>query len=98
MRVGGTVFAMATSLVIWYIVNEHRAGVIVFLWMFIFVEFYFFLKYMRFIPAVIVTIITQVLIIGYEIQVLTIGAQLAEATGQPYYRYTTVTLLTTDVY
>ncbi|KAK0623816.1 hypothetical protein B0T14DRAFT_536590 [Immersiella caudata] len=86
MRVGGTVFAMATSLVIWYIVNEHRAGVIVFLWIFIFVEFYFFLKYMRFIPAVVVTIVTQVLIIGYELQVLTIGAQLAEATGQPYYR------------
>ncbi|KAK0646981.1 hypothetical protein B0T16DRAFT_429608 [Cercophora newfieldiana] len=86
LRVGGTVFGMATSLVIWYIVAEHRAGVIVFLWLFIFVEFYFFLKYFRFIPAVIIVIITQVLIVGYELQVLTLGVDVAERTGQPYYK------------
>ncbi|KAK1751277.1 hypothetical protein QBC47DRAFT_80298 [Echria macrotheca] len=84
-RVGGTVVAMVFSLIIWYIVDERRPGAIVFLWLFVFIDYYFFIKYPRFIPAIMITIVTQVLIIGYELQVLTIGKEVAERTGQPYY-------------
>ncbi|EFQ34474.1 hypothetical protein CGRA01v4_00096 [Colletotrichum graminicola] len=84
-RVGGTCVAVIFSYIIWYIVVGHTAGVIVILWLFIFVEQYFILKYPRFMPVWLVTIITQVLIIGYELQVQKIGEAAAAATGQPYY-------------
>ncbi|KAL2160454.1 hypothetical protein VTH06DRAFT_1142 [Thermothelomyces fergusii] len=84
-RIGGTVIAMCLSLVIWYIVNEHVPGVIVFLWLSIFISYYFFLKFPRFLPAILITIITQVLVIGYELQVLTIGKEASEQSGQPFY-------------
>lgn len=72
-RVAGTAVAMVTSIVIWYIVNQHTAGVIVFLWLFIFLEMYFFLKFPRFLPVFLISMVTQVLIIGYELQVRKIG-------------------------
>lgn len=76
---------MCFSLIIWYIVDERSPGAIVFLWLSIFIEYYFFLKYPRFVPAVMIAIVTQVMIIGYELQVLAIGRDVAERTGQPYY-------------
>lgn len=84
-RVGGSALAMVFSFIIWYIVDEKTPGIIVFLWLFIFCEYYFFLKYPRFIAASMITIITQVLIIGYELQVRKIGQAKAESTGQRYY-------------
>lgn len=51
--------AMCTSFVIWYIVDGHPAGVIVFLFVFIFVEFYFLLKYPRFTVVAIISMVTQ---------------------------------------
>jgi hypothetical protein len=66
-------------------VDQHVPGVIAFLWLFIFCEYYFFLKFPRLIPVWLVCIITQVLIIGYELQVEVIGIAAASALGQPYY-------------
>ena len=63
-RIAGTTLAAIFSIVIWYIVDEKRPGIIVFLWIFIFLEMYFFLKFPRFIPIWLVTIVTQVLILG----------------------------------
>ncbi|KAK0704607.1 hypothetical protein B0H67DRAFT_603686 [Lasiosphaeris hirsuta] len=84
-RIGGTVLAMCTSYIIWYIVDGRKAGVIVFLWFFTFINYYFLLKFPRFIPAIIIVIVTQILIVGYELQVDTIGEESAERTGQRYY-------------
>ncbi|UKZ46838.1 hypothetical protein TrVGV298_001049 [Trichoderma virens] len=83
-RIGGTCLAMIFSIAIWYIVDQKTPGVIVFLWLFIFVEYYF-IKFPRFISAVMITIITQIIIIGYELQVRQIGKAVATSTGQPYY-------------
>jgi len=84
-RIAGTAIAMVTSLIIWYIVDEKTPGVIVMLWFFIFIEMFFFLKYPRFLPVWLVAIVTQVLIIGYELQVGKIGIAASAASGQPYY-------------
>lgn len=78
---------MILSFIIWYIVNGSIPGVIVFLWLSIFINYYFFIKYPRFLPAILITIITQVLIVGYELQVLAIGRAAAERSGQPFYPY-----------
>jgi hypothetical protein len=84
-RVAGTCLSMVFSMVIWYIVDQKTPGIIVFLWLFIFLEMYFFLKFPRFIAIWLICIVTQVLIIGYELQVRKIGLAAAEASGQPYY-------------
>ena len=55
------------------------------LWFFIFLNYYFFLKYPRFIPAVMIVTVTEVLIVGYELQVLKIGEERSEQSGQPVY-------------
>jgi hypothetical protein len=72
-RVVGTAIAMVFSIVIWYIVDQKTPGVIVMLWLFIFLEMYFFIKFQRFIAIFLVAIVTQILIIGYELQVRKIG-------------------------
>lgn len=77
--------AMVASFVIWFIVDQKTPGVIVLLWLFICAEMYLFLKFPRFISVWLVAIITQVLIIGYELQVRKIGIAIATRTGQPYY-------------
>lgn len=59
-RVGGTAIAMVNCFIIWYIVNRHTVGVLVFLWLFTFVEFYFFFKFPQFIPGIMIMIVTQV--------------------------------------
>ncbi|KAM0126869.1 hypothetical protein ACHAP3_009077 [Botrytis cinerea] len=84
-RVGGTALAMVTSIVIWYIVDQKTPGVVVMLWFFIFLEMYLFLKFPRLIPAWLVFIVTQVLIVGYELQVRKIGIVASTSNGQPYY-------------
>ncbi|TVY90187.1 Uncharacterized protein LAWI1_G001995 [Lachnellula willkommii] len=84
-RVGGTFAAMVLSIIIWYIPDDKTPGVIVLLWFFIFLEMYFFLKYPRFIAVWLVSIVTEVLIIGYELQVRKLGLAAATASGQPYY-------------
>lgn len=59
-RVIGTFISMVNSFIIWYIVDSRTAGVIVFLWLFTFVEFAFFFKYPQVIPGVMICIVTQV--------------------------------------
>ncbi|KAM6514346.1 hypothetical protein FALCPG4_015494 [Fusarium falciforme] len=83
-RVGGTCLGMIFSLIIWYIVDQKTPGVIVFLWVFFFIEYYFF-KFPRFLTAVMMTILTQIVIIAYELQVRRLGEAVATKSGQPYY-------------
>ncbi|RDL39937.1 Uncharacterized protein BP5553_04277 [Venustampulla echinocandica] len=84
-RMVGTALSMVISIVIWYIVDKKTPGVIVMLWFFIFLEMYFFLKFPRFLPIWLVCMVTQVLIVGYELQVVKIGIVASERTGQPWY-------------
>lgn len=75
---------MVSSIIIWYITDYKTPGVIVFLWLFIFVEYYF-LKFPRFLLATVFVIITQIIIVGYELQVQKLGKTVATSTRQPYY-------------
>ncbi|KAH8599866.1 hypothetical protein B0O99DRAFT_564613 [Bisporella sp. PMI_857] len=84
-RVGGTAIAMVISMLLWYIVDEQVPGVIVMLWFFIFIQMYFFIKYPRLIQVWLLSIVTEVLIVGYELQVKKIGIAASASTGQPYY-------------
>ncbi|KAI3396153.1 hypothetical protein diail_416 [Diaporthe ilicicola] len=85
LRVGGTFIAMVNCFIIYYIVDYKVPGIFVFLWLFIFIEYYFFFKYPQFIPAAMICIVTQVLILGYELQTNLLGVTASESSGQPYY-------------
>lgn len=84
-RIAGTALSMVLSFAVWYIVNGETAGVIVMLWLFLFIEMYFFFKFPRYLAVWLVCMVTQVLIIGYELQVLKIGITASTSSGQPFY-------------
>ncbi|KAI0532929.1 hypothetical protein GGR58DRAFT_141395 [Xylaria digitata] len=84
-RVLGTLVAVVMTLITWYIVDEKVPGIFVFLYLFQAFTIYFLLKYPQMIPAIVLCLVTQVLIVGYELQVLKIGIQASESTGQPFY-------------
>ena len=84
-RIVGTSVAMCTSLAIWYIVDGKTGGVITMLWLFIFIEVYFFVKFPRFAVISMLSMVSQVLIVGYELQVGKVGKTVATSSGQPYY-------------
>lgn len=67
---------MCTSYLIWYIVDGKMPGVIVLLFAFTFCETYFVLKYPRFTVIALISVVTQVLVVGYELQVQKVGVQV----------------------
>ncbi|THX66944.1 hypothetical protein D6D05_10045 [Aureobasidium pullulans] len=85
LRLVGTFAAMVTSFIIWYIVDGHTAGVLVFFWFFVAWGFFIVLKFPRFIPVGMIYSVTNTLIIGYELQVRKIGVTVSESNGQAYY-------------
>lgn len=84
-RLLGTLIAMIGAYIIWYIVDGKTGGVIVFLWLWIFLAFYFVIKFPKLIIIAILSLVTAVLIIGYELQTQKIGKKLSESNGQPAY-------------
>ncbi len=93
LRTFGTFVAMVASFVIWYIVDGSTPGVIVFLFVWIAAAFYVPIKYPQFAFAGIISAVTVVLIIGYELQVAAIGTTIATSSGQPYYPLYEVSIL-----
>ena len=84
-RIFGTFCAMVGAYVIWYIVVGKTGGVFVFLWLWIFCCYYIIVKLPKFTIVGILSIVTSILIIGYELQVRVIGIKIAESNGQPAY-------------
>jgi len=76
---------VVAAYVIWYIVDGKTAGAIVFLWLWMAITFYPILKMPKFIIVAILSMVTAVLIIGYELQVGVIGEGAATSNGQPAY-------------
>ena len=84
-RVFGTAVAMIGAYIVWYIVDGKTAGVIVFLWLWMTCCFYVVLKMPKFVIVGILSLVTSVLTIGYELQVEVIGTKAATTNGQPAY-------------
>ncbi|GAB7352514.1 hypothetical protein MBLNU459_g2913t1 [Dothideomycetes sp. NU459] len=85
LRLLGSFAAMVSSLIIYYIVNGHTAGVIVFFWFFVSWGFYVILKYPRIVPVGMIYSVTNTLIIGYALQAKKLGIAASESNGQVYY-------------
>lgn len=85
LRICGTLSAVVTSYIIYYIVDGRTAGVLVFFWFFVSWGFYIVLKHPRIIQVGMIFSVTNTLIIGYELQVKKIGIAVSESNGQVYY-------------
>ncbi|KAK7735333.1 hypothetical protein SLS53_007565 [Cytospora paraplurivora] len=85
LRIGATTVAMVVNFLVWYIVDQKTPGILVLFWIACFCEYYVCFRWPRLIPGVIVCIVTEILVIGYELQVRKLGIAGATASGQVYY-------------
>lgn len=88
LRVGGTAIAMLCAWLVWYIPDKKTPGVLVFLWLFISLGHWIPLKRPELLIAGLISMVTCVLIVGYELQVRKLGVQVATSNGQPFYEIT----------
>ncbi|KAK5079207.1 hypothetical protein LTR64_002373 [Lithohypha guttulata] len=84
-RIGGTVVAMVASMTIWYMCNENHAGILVVFAIYMSCWTLFMIKKPQYAVVAMISSITVILIIGYELQVERIGIQVAESNGQEAY-------------
>ena len=84
-RLFGTVIAMVFSIGVWYIVDHQPAAVLPVLYISLFFGFYVLVKFPRFIIVAILSTVSTILMVGYELQVQQVGVQIATSNGQPYY-------------
>ncbi|KAK9376334.1 uncharacterized protein V1513DRAFT_440036 [Lipomyces chichibuensis] len=86
-RVVGALVATVCSFAIWYIPggDGNTAAVIGLVFVFTFCQTYILVAFRKFAIGVIIMMFTQVLIIGYELEVRKIGVAVATSNGQLYY-------------
>lgn len=84
-RVLGTVFAMAVSIAIWWMCDQKHPAILVIFWIYMSMVMVFLLRLPQYAMVAMISTVTVVLVLGYELQVDVIGKQLATSNGQPYY-------------
>lgn len=85
LRFSGTVVATVASYIIWYIVDQHPAGVIVFTGISMFLYHYPLIKYPNNAVIPMIGMVTIMLVVGYELQVQQIGILRSISNGQAYH-------------
>ncbi|PVH80431.1 hypothetical protein DL98DRAFT_654821 [Cadophora sp. DSE1049] len=85
VRFAGTAIAMVVSYIVWYIVDEHTAGVIVFLGIAMFLYHFTLIKNPEDPVVPMIGMVTVILIVGYELQVSQIGVPLSVSNGQVFH-------------
>ncbi|KAL1296546.1 hypothetical protein AAFC00_000051 [Neodothiora populina] len=89
LRILGSFAALIICYLVWYIPDGHVAGVIVIMWFASFIQMYFLIRWPQYIIGWLVILITEVLSIGYELQVKKLTIPVATAQGTywfaPYY-------------
>ena len=85
LQILGTVVAMTMSIVIWYVGGQNTVAILVLLYIYIVIGMYFLIKYPRYLRASIISLVSVILILGYQLQTRKLGVARATANGQPYY-------------
>lgn len=84
-RVAGSAVAMVAGIAIWYIGGQNTAGILVVFYLFLCGGILFLVKKPTLAIASMISMVTAVLIIGYELQERKIGLKAATSNGQPFY-------------
>jgi hypothetical protein len=85
-RVFGTLVAMLAAWLVWYIPDQKTPGILVLTYIFVSVSHWVPLKRIDLIIPGLISMVTCVMIIGYELQVRRLGEAVATSNGQPFYR------------
>jgi hypothetical protein len=85
LRFSGTALAMVASYIDWYIVDQHTAGVIVFVGITIFLYHYLLVTSPDNPVVPMIGMVTVVLIVGYALQIKKVGIAISESNGQQYH-------------
>lgn len=85
IRFIGTAMAMIASYIIWYIVDQHPAGIIVFTGITMFLYHYPMIKNPANPVVPMIGMVTVILIVGYELQVQKIGILISISNGQAFH-------------
>ncbi|KAL4902696.1 hypothetical protein BDW74DRAFT_180398 [Aspergillus multicolor] len=84
-RITATVVSLALSLMVWYIPDQHTAGVIILLYLANVFEYYFYVTKPQLFGPSVIAIVTLNVIVGYELQIRKLGLDVGTSNGQPYY-------------
>ncbi|KAF2438366.1 hypothetical protein P171DRAFT_423526 [Karstenula rhodostoma CBS 690.94] len=85
-RIFGTLVAMLAAWLVWYIPNQKTPGILVLTYLFISAGHWVPLKRIDLIIPGLISMVTCVMIIGYELQVRKLGEAVATSNGQPFYK------------
>lgn len=85
LRILGTAVAMVASIAIWYIGYKQPGAILPVLFIYLLLCWWFTLKQLRFMMVGLISMVTAVLIIGYELQSQKIGISGSEKNGQHFY-------------
>lgn len=85
LRLFASVAGTIGSIVIWYIVDSHQAGVIVFLFLYMMVSFYFGVVKPRYTLLALVSAVTPIIGVGYVLNVQKLGAAYLGEFDTPAY-------------
>lgn len=84
-RMFGTVVAAVAAITIWYMCDHNHAAILVIFVIYMTAWLLFLLKNPEYAMIAMISSVTVILVIGYELQVDVIGEQLAASNGQPVY-------------
>lgn len=84
-RIIGTIVAMTASIVIWYMCDHNHAGILVVFWIYQGGTFVFLFSKPQYAMVAMLSAVTVILIIGYELQVDILGITVATSNGQEFY-------------
>ena len=84
-RLAGSMLATVVSMVNWYIVDGHPAGVLVMFWLFNVVISYCSIKYPQYAAVWRIHMITTAIMVGYALQTRKTGVQAPPATNSEHY-------------
>ena len=85
-KILGTTVALCASLALWYIADQKTAAMLPLLYIYLIGGFLFLLTHPQMVLIAIISCVTVILVIGYELQERKIGLKIATSNGQPFFR------------
>lgn len=85
-RIFGTAVATVASIAVWYMADQKPAAIIPLTYLVFVCGMYVIAKYPKHLITAVISIVTTILIIGYELQDLKLGTKVLTSNGQKFYK------------
>ncbi|KIW86343.1 hypothetical protein Z517_01739 [Fonsecaea pedrosoi CBS 271.37] len=85
LRILGTAISMVISITVWYMGDQKPAAIIPLIYLVFVCGIYVILKHPKQLITAVISIVTTILIIGYELQDKKVGTKVLSSNGQAFY-------------